>query len=313
LKNLKQPTFSLLFLLLGIFFYTDFYAQQESQYTQYIYNTMSINPAYTGGRGRLSMMALYRNQWVGLDGAPQTLNISGHSPLGSEARVGVGAEFSNDKIGPATTNIVAGNFSYVIPFGDKFHWSFGVKAGVTNLNLDPNKLNIYDQNNLDLKLNDQMMPMLGIGTYLYGRNWYLGISTPNLLETKHYDDVKISTAKEKMHYYLIAGYFIEFSEEFALKPSALLKAVQGAPLALDVSLNSIFYNRFSLGAAYRTSSAVSAMAGFQINDYLMIGYAYDYSISELAKYNDGSHEIFLRFEIGELKSTFYPRGSGPAF
>ena len=274
---------------------------------------MSINPAYTGGRGRLSMMALYRNQWVGLEGAPQTLNISGHSPLGSEARVGVGAEFSNDKIGPATTNVVAGNFSYVIPFANGFHWSFGVKAGVTNLDLDPNKLNIYDQNNLDLNVNDRMMPTLGIGTYFYGKKWYVGVSSPNLLETKHYDDVKVSTAKEKMHLYLISGFLIQISEEFALKPSTLIKAVQGSPLAADFSLNSIFYDRFSLGIAYRTSAAISAMTGFQINDYLMIGYAYDYTTSDLARYNNGSHEIFLRFELGENRSASYTRGSGPAF
>lgn len=305
-------TFLVIFFL-GILFCDEINAQQESQYTQYIYNTMTINPAFTGGRGRLSTMALYRNQWVGLEGAPQTLNIAAHSPLPSEQRVGLGVEFNHDKIGPATTNIVAGNFSYVIPISNEFQWSFGVKAGVTNLNLDPNKLNIYDENNLDLNINDRMMPIFGMGTYIYGKNWYLGLSTPNFLETKHYEDVKVSTAKEKMHLYLISGYLIEVHDDFALKPSILLKAVQGAPLSADISLNSIFYNRLMLGVAYRTSAAVSALAGFQISDFLTIGYAYDYTTSSLSRYNSGSHEIFLRFELPELRNDPYLRGSGPSF
>lgn len=310
-RKLHIVLFSL--LVSGIFFCVRVEAQQESQYTQYIYNTMSINPAYTGGRGRLSTMALYRSQWVGLDGAPQTLNISGHSPLPSEPRVGLGLEFTHDKIGPATTSLAAANFSYVFPISNEVQLAFGMKAGLSNLNLDLNKLNIYDQNNLDLTINDRMMPIFGFGTYIYGKNWYLGLSSPNFLETKHYEDVKVSTAKEKMHLYLIAGYLIEIQDEFALKPSVLVKAVQGSPLALDLSLNAIFYDRFSIGAAYRTSAAISAMAGFQINDFIMIGYAYDYSTSSLSRYNSGSHEIFLRFELAELRDAVFSRGSGPSF
>lgn len=307
-------TYHILLLLLGGLLCSErFYAQQESQYTQYTYNTMSINPAYAGGRGRLSVLALYRNQWVGIDGAPQTLNVSGHSPLGNDGRVGVGAEFTNDKIGPTSFNIAAGNFSYVIPFSDDFQFSFGVKAGVINLNLDADKLNVYDQVGLDLGITNQMMPIFGVGTYFYGKNWYVGVSTPNFLETKYFDEMKVSTAKQKMHLYLIAGYWLNISDEFALKPSALVKAVNGAPLALDISLNSIFYQRFNLGVAYRTSAAINVMAGFQVNDNFMIGYAYDYSTSELAKYNSGSHEIFLRFELAPIRYSSTRRGMGPSF
>lgn len=310
----KHTTYYFLLLLIGILLCSEsFYAQQESQYTQYTYNTMSINPAYTGGRGRLSVLALYRNQWVGIDGAPETLNISGHTPLGQTGRVGVGAEFTADKIGPTTSNIAAGNFSYVIPVSDEFQFSFGVKAGVIDFNLDPDKLNIYDQQGLDLGNTNRLMPILGIGSYFYGKSWYVGLSTPNFLETKYFDETKVSTAKQKMHLYLIAGYWINVSDEFALKPSALVKAVQGTPLALDISLNSIFYERFNLGVAYRTSAAINLMAGFQVSDNFMIGYAFDYSTSELAKYNNGSHEIFLRFELAPLRFRATRWGSGPSF
>lgn len=301
-------------LLLGTIFFSQFsFAQQESQYTQYIYNTMSINPAFTGARGRLSMIALYRNQWVGIEGAPQTLNISAHSPLGKEARVGVGAEFINDKTGPVNQHLIIGNFSYVIPFSNDFHFSFGIKTGLSNYNLDLEKLNIYDPQHVDLIKRDKMTPLVGAGVYFYGKQWYLGISSPNLLQTKHYDDMKVSTVKEKMHLYLIAGYKLEISDEFYLKPSSLIKAVSGAPLALDVSLNAVFLDKFILGAAYRNSAAVSAMTGFQINDFILVGYAYDYTTSELAKYNKGSHEVFVRFELAELRSASYTRGSGPSF
>ncbi|HLS30067.1 MAG TPA: type IX secretion system membrane protein PorP/SprF [Flavobacteriaceae bacterium] len=310
----KQNTYYFLLLLVGMLLCSEsFYAQQESQYTQYTYNTMSINPAYTGGRGRLSVLALYRNQWVGIDGAPETFNISGHTPLGQTGRVGVGAEFTADKIGPTTSNIAAGNFSYVIPFSAEFQFSFGIKAGVIDFNLDPDKLNIYDQHGLDLRNTNRMMPILGIGTYFYGKNWYVGVSTPNFLETKYFDETKVSTAKQKMHLYLITGYLLNISDEVALKPSALVKSVQGAPLALDISLNSIFYDRFNLGIAYRTSAAFNFMTGFQLNDHFMVGYAFDYSTSELAKYNSGSHEIFLRFELAPLRYRSIRRGTGPSF
>src|SRR5699024_2563150 len=159
------------------------------------------------------------------------------------------------------------------------------------------KLNIYDQQNLDLSLSNYTQPLVGLGVYFYGRQWFAGISTPNFLETKHYDDYKITTASEKTHIYILGGYSFILNPDVILKPIGMVKAAAGAPVSVDLSGNAIFYDRFTLGIGYRFDAAVSALAGFKINDQLLIGYAYDYSTGEIAHYNSGSHEVFLRFEV----------------
>ena len=287
------------FILLGGLFSSiqNLQAQQDSQYTQYMYNTVSVNPAYAGTRGSLSMLGVYRNQWVGLDGAPETLNFAVHSPIGVQG-VGVGLGFTSDKIGPSTESIITADFSYTINFSEVTKLSFGVKGGLSLLDLDPNKLLIYDPNDYDLTQKSYSSPIVGAGLYLHSEDWYLGFSSPNLLETEHYDDVQVSTATEKTHLYFIGGYVFSINSNFQLKPAVLAKGVVGAPLAVDVSANALLYNRITFGLAYRLDAAVSGMAGFQVNENIMIGYAYDYDTTDLGNYNSGSHEIFLRFELG---------------
>lgn len=282
-------------------------AQQDSQYTQYMYNTMSMNPGYTGSRGSLSMLALYRNQWVGLDGAPETLNFGMHSPIGVQG-VALGLGFTSDKIGPSTESIISADFSYTIDFARDVKLAFGIKGGYSLLDLDPNKLTIYNPNDYDLAQKSYGSPLVGAGFYLYSDKWYLGLSTPNFLETEHYDDVQVSTATEKTHIYLIGGYVFTLNSYLKLKPAFLTKAVVGAPVSVDLSANALIYDRVTFGVAYRWDAAVTGMAGFQVNDNIMIGYAYDYETTELSRYNSGSHEIFLRFELGtKLRAKVNPR------
>ncbi len=297
------------FMLLGCMFLAapDVQAQQDSQFTQYMYNTVSINPAYAGTRGSLSMLGDYRNQWIGLDGAPETLNFSVHSPIGVQG-VGLGLGFTSDKIGPSVESIVTADFSYTVNVSEGTQLSFGLKGGFSFLDIDPTKLVIYDPNDYDLSENNYRSPIIGAGLYLHSENWYLGLSSPNFLETDHYDDVQVSTATEKTHVYFIAGYVFTLNPNLKLKPTLLAKAVSGAPLAIDVSANALLYDRVTLGLAYRFDAAVSALAGFQVNDNIMIGYAYDYDTTPLGNYNDGSHEIFLRFELGtKLRAKVNPR------
>jgi type IX secretion system PorP/SprF family membrane protein len=272
-----------------------------------MYNTVSINPAYAGTRGSLSMLGDYRNQWIGLDGAPETLNFSVHSPIGVQG-VGLGLGFTSDKIGPSVESIVTADFSYTVNVSEGTQLSFGLKGGFSFLDIDPTKLVIYDPNDYDLSENNYRSPIIGAGLYLHSENWYLGLSSPNFLETDHYDDVQVSTATEKTHVYFIAGYVFTLNPNLKLKPTLLAKAVSGAPLAIDVSANALLYDRVTLGLAYRFDAAVSALAGFQVNDNIMIGYAYDYDTTPLGNYNDGSHEIFLRFELGtKLRAKVNPR------
>lgn len=297
-------SYILSFLFLGCFLFgsNKVFAQQEPQYTQYMFNTSSINPAYAGARGTLSMLGLYRNQWVGLDGAPKTLNFSAHTPVGYQG-VGLGLGFISEKIGASSENVITADFSYTIEFARDIKLAFGIKGGLSLLDIDPNKLTIYDPNDYDLAKKNYAAPMIGAGLYLYSDEWYVGLSTPNFLETEYYDDVKVSTATEKTHFYLMGGYVFDISNNLKLKPSAMIKGVVGAPLSFDISANALIYDRVDFGLAYRLDAAVSAMAGFHITDKIMVGYAYDYSTTELRNYNDGSHEIFLRFEIGQLYSS----------
>lgn len=281
------------------------FSQQDSQYTQYMYNTITINPAYAGSRGVLSLNGIYRAQWVGLEGAPETVNFSANTPIGIRG-VGVGLSFVSDKIGPSTESLIAGDFSYTIRTSERTKLSFGLKAGISLLDVDMDKLNSeYDPHLIDV---NQSSPIVGAGVYLHSDKWYVGLSTPNFLETDHYDDVAVSTASERAHFYLIGGYVFDLSSNLKFKPAVLAKAVSGAPVSLDVSANFLINNRFTLGGAYRFDAGISFLAGFQITNNLMLGYAYDYDTTELGNYNSGSHEVFLRFELGSnVKNNVNPR------
>lgn len=274
-------------------------AQQDSQYTQYMYNTANMNPAYAGSRGVLSVFGLHRTQWVGLDGAPTTNSFALHSPIGI-SKVGLGLSFINERIGPSDENSISADFSYTIRASETFKLAFGLKATANLLNIDYTKLDIYDPNDPRFQRNieDSFTPNIGAGAYLYSENTYVGLSIPNFLETKHYqDDGNYSVAKERMHFYLMGGHVFELSPTLKFKPSVLAKIVEGAPLQADISANFLFSEKLTLGAAYRWDAAVSVMAGFQISEGLFVGYAYDAETTKLATYNSGSHEIFLRFEL----------------
>ncbi|MFV1450313.1 type IX secretion system membrane protein PorP/SprF [Maribacter sp. HS] len=291
-------------------------AQQDAQYTQYMYNTVAVNPGYAGSRGVLSIAALHRSQWVGLDGAPTTQTLNVHSPISE--RVGLGLSIVNDEIGNGTNQDTYFDavFSYTIPTSENRKLSFGLKAGGHFLNIDFNKLRNYDpstaalgQTNIDKKFS----PNFGAGVYYHTEQFYAGLSIPNFLETEHFDSSGNSNsyiAQERMNLYLITGYVFEVNPDLKLKPALLFKAVEGAPLQADLSATVLLNDTFSLGAAYRWDAALSALVGFQLNEKLMFGLAYDREITELGStsFNDGSFEIFLRFEfLTNYKNILTPR------
>jgi len=274
------------------------YAQQDPQYTQYMYNTNNVNPAYAGSRETVSVFGMYRTQWIGMDGAPDTGVFAIHSPIGE--RVGLGLTFVNDRIGISDESTIAVDFSYTIPLSDMYKLGFGLKATAHLLNVDYSKLKLHDDGDVVLQnnINSKFSPNIGAGLYLYSDKFYVGFSVPNILETKHYNDNDIqSLANERMHGYLISGYVFDLTESIKFKPAVLAKAVEGAPLQTDITGNFLFNERFVLGVAWRWSEALSGLAGFQINENWFIGYAYDAETTKLANYNSGSHEIFLRYEF----------------
>ncbi|MHC0442503.1 PorP/SprF family type IX secretion system membrane protein [Flavobacterium sp. 3-210] len=276
-------------------------AQQESQYTQYMYNTMTFNPGYTGSREVLSAMGLYRTQWVGLDGAPKTMNFSVQSPVGIHS--GLGLNVVSDQIGPTKATGVTANYSYTILGSTDVKYSFGISAGLDNFTVDYGKINPENPDPYLTGIESKMSPNVGAGFYVHSYNWYVGLSAPRLLKTTFFDDAKATTYSSSSHFYLMGGYVFDLNPYLKFKPAAMIKAVLGAPLAVDLSANFLINDKFTLGAAYRWDAAVSGMAGFQITDGLNIGYAYDYDTTHIGNYNSGSHEIFLRFELfGNSKS-----------
>ncbi|GAA0871987.1 type IX secretion system membrane protein PorP/SprF [Gangjinia marincola] len=275
-------------------------AQQDAQYTQYMYNTMSFNPGYAGTRGVFSGLGLHRSQWVGLDGAPRTQTFSAHSPIGI-GKIGVGFNLTNDEIFITRETYFDAIFSYNINVTEETKLSFGVKAGAQLLDNDFNRLVLdekVDPSYLQ-QIDNRLLPQIGLGAYMYNNNYYVGLSAPNLLENDHFEDSDgvARIAKERVNFYLMGGYVFQVNDDLKLKPAVLSKIVSGAPLQLDLSLNALMYEKFTLGGAYRLSAAWSAMAGFQFSDAMMIGFAYDRETTELAQFNSGSFEVFLRFEL----------------
>ncbi|MDM1458393.1 type IX secretion system membrane protein PorP/SprF [Myroides odoratimimus] len=299
-QNIKKIGISL--LLIGCF--QTMQAQQDPQYTQYMYNTNMINPAYAGSRGTLNVFGMYRTQWVGLDGAPKTANVSVSTPLG-ESGLGLGVNFTNDRLGAMDENNISVDLAYAIDLNADYKLAFGLKGTANLLNVDYTKLNIHNptdpvsQENINNKFN----PNIGAGVYLYSDKAYVGLSVPNFLTTDRYDDNDITTMRQKMHFYLMGGYVFDLSQDILFKPAALVKAVSGAPLQVDLTANFLLYDKFTLGAAYRWDASVSALAGFQVNENLFVGYSYDFDTTTLRHYNSGSHEVFLRFELFNRRST----------
>lgn len=278
-------------------------AQQDPQYSQYMYNPLVINPAYAGNRGVTSIVGLHRSQWVGLEGAPRTQTLSIHAPI-QDTRVGLGLSVVNDAIGPTDETYVAADFSYTLPVSYNGNLSLGIKGGAHVLNVDFARLNARDFNDrlLENNIENRISPTVGVGAYYHTDKFYVGLSTPNLLQTEHFDESYSNStfvAEERIHYFAAAGYVFDVDENIMFKPATLIKVVSGAPLQVDLTANFLFYEKLTLGAAYRVSAALTGLVGFQLNDQMLIGFAYDRETTALGNsiYNDGSYELFLRFEL----------------
>ena len=282
-------------------------AQQDPQYTQYMYNTQVVNPAYAGNREVLSFGLLYRTQWVGLEGAPKTATLTADSPIGLSDNMGLGLTIVRDEIGPSVETNVTVDYSYSIHLSYKSKLSFGLKAGIDILDVDFSKLNIGDEGDIfESNIDNKVEPQIGAGVYYNTDRFYAGLSVPNFLTTEHFDQSDIedidggadaTTAAERLHYFFIAGYVFDLGENLKFKPATFIKAVSGSPLQADISANFLFSERFTVGVAYRWSAAISAMVGFQVSDQIFMGFGYDFETTDLQQYNDGSYEFMLRFDV----------------
>ncbi|MEP0462503.1 MAG: type IX secretion system membrane protein PorP/SprF [Flavobacteriaceae bacterium] len=272
-------------------------AQQDPQFTQYMYNTIGVNPAYAGSRGHLTALLMHRSQWVGVNGAPTTQVLAMDGPMGNN--LGLGLVLSHDALGPSSEVFVDANVSYTIKLDENNRkLSFGLKGGGRLFNVDFTKglsqnPDITFQNNIENKF----FPTIGAGVYYHSAKSYFGLSVPNFFSQDHYDGQELEIASERLHYFLIGGKIIDLTPDIKFKPAFFVKWVPGAPIIADISANAMLVETFTAGLSYRWDDSFSALLGLQISPDLSVGYSYDLTTTKLANYTSGTHEIFLRYEF----------------
>jgi len=278
-------------------------AQQDPQYTQYMYNQAVINPAYAGSKEALSIVSLYRNQWSGFDGAPKTLTLSGHSPIGEN--IGLGLSFISDEHGPVKENNIYADFSYTINVGEVSKLALGIKAGVTlhDIALSSGVTTAVAGDPLFANDVSKTNPNAGFGAFFYTDKYYVGLSMPNVLSSIHLDEDGRKYGSEVQHYFFTAGYVFQLTENTKLKPSFLVKSSFDAPVSFDVNANFLFYDKFEVGASYRSTDSFSGLVGFAFTDSIRLGYAYDHIMSDIQDAAASSHEVFLQFDLNFPKKV----------
>src|SRR5690606_22236330 len=276
-------------------------SQQDPLYTQYMYNMSVINPAYaTDNPGMLNLGGIYRSQWVGIDGAPSTASFFAHTP--ESERVELGLSIVHDEIGDwIKENNITADFAYVLPLDDNNNkLSFGIKAGLSTFNSDLSRVETNELNDPAFAQDlNEIFPVFGVGAFWFGEKYYVGLSAPNLFTAKHLENEQGLTAigEENIHYFLTGGYVFDLNQDFKLKPAFMVRGVEGAPLSADITANVLMYNRLEAGVGYRFGDSVTGLVNFAVTPGLRIGYAYDHTLSNLGRYNDGTHEFLLLFDL----------------
>ncbi|CAN5375835.1 type IX secretion system membrane protein PorP/SprF [soil metagenome] len=275
-------------------------SQQDPLYTQYMYNMSVLNPAYaTDNPGILNLGGIYRSQWVGIDGAPSTASFFAHTPVSQ--RVELGLSIVHDEIGDwIKENNITVDFAYVLPLDDNNNkLSFGIKGGITTFDGDLTRIETNELNDPAFQNLNELFPVFGVGAFFFGDKYYLGLSAPNLFTAKHLENQQglAALGEENIHYFLTGGYVFDLNQDFKLKPAFMALGVEGAPLSVDITANVLMYNRLEAGIGYRFGDSVTGLVNFAVTPGLRIGYAYDYTTSNLGRYNDGTHEFLLLFDL----------------
>lgn len=300
---LKRPVCAVLLLTLTTCLVSfNAVAQYEPQFTQYLNNEMFINPAYAGSRGYPSTSLLYRDQWVGIDGAPRTATFGIHAPFFYD-KMGLGLCVMNDRIGVTNQTAAFFNYAYHLPVSETGKFSLGLQAGIVNVKEKLLDVVTVDPNDPEFANNivNKTMPNFGFGAYYHTNMFYVGLSIPRFIENK-IDPYALKIVSNKLnmqnwHYYLYSAYVLPAGPSFMIKPSVIIKAVDGAPLEADLSLNVLFKQIFWIGCSYRTGDAIALLTQFQITKQIRFGYSYDYTLTKLSNYNNGSHEFTIGYDF----------------
>ncbi len=292
--------------------------QQDPLFTQYIQNPMAVNPAYSGSLQVMNATLISRLQWTGFDGAPRTNYLSVASPLADE-RISVGVNLVNDKVGPITQNGLFADAAYSLPIDKRTNVNFGLRAGGNFFSAGIGSLKLYNETQTDIafsqNINSTFLPNLGFGVYVNSEKWYVGASAPKLLTNEVQTsggEVTVQTANaftEARHFYFMGGGLFELNPSLTLKPSAAIRMVTGAPLAIDVTVQALISETFWVGAYHRLNDSFGGILQLQASEQLKIGYSYDHTISDLSGYVGGTHEILISFDLSfsgsKLRSPRY--------
>ncbi len=285
---------------------TETKAQQDPQYTQYMYNMSVVNPAYAGSKETVSGGMLYRQQWVGIEGAPTTGTFFMHSPVGRN--VGLGLSIISDKIGPVEENNFYADFSYTLNLGGEHKLAFGLKAGATMHKIDFNFVSttLPDQDSSDPFFSgnpNNTFLNIGSGVFYYTDKYYLAFSVPNMLKSKYLDYDGRQYGTDVLHYFLTGGYVFDINSNLKFKPFAMVKTSINAPVSFDLSTNFMLYDKFEIGATYRLEDSFGAMINVAVSPTLRIGYAYDRVVSDIGVISPSSHEVILLYDLNFPKKV----------
>jgi type IX secretion system PorP/SprF family membrane protein len=280
------------------------FSQQDPQYTQYMYNMSIVNPAYATSKDQiLNLGTLYRTQWVGAVGAPKTFTFFAHMPVSPKVQLGFSLISDDIGDGAKKENNFYGDFAYLLQFKNNHRLSLGLKAGFTSLESNFNGFRFETgDTSTDLAFNENVnifKPNVGMGAYYYTNKYYIGMSVPNLLASRHIEERSGIKAygSEYSHLFVTGGYVFTLNADFKIKPALMSKFVKGAPPSFDLTTNVLYANKFEVGVAYRYKDAVSGLVNVNVARNVKVGYAYDYTLSNLGQFNSGTHEIFILFDL----------------
>lgn len=279
-------------------------AQNQFNLSQYMLYHAFVNPAAIGAYEQFNGAVYHRSQWVGFNGAPTSQGFNANLPFKS-AKHTIGLAYLHDQIGANNNNEISLGYAFKARLTPKTSLLLGLMATANILKSNYTTLALNDAVDPSFNSNTTaVLPNFKYGMYLQNERYYVGIAIPNLMENKISGGKgEVSFNADNLHYYLQAGYLFRLGERSDLGLSTLVKQVSGSPLQADLNLQYIFNKKFGIGASYRTSNDLVGLVNFRVTPMFKLAYSYDYTLSALRRYNSGSHEIMLIFNLVNDKKT----------
>jgi type IX secretion system PorP/SprF family membrane protein len=288
-------------ILSGLLITNSLFSQQDPMFSQYMFNTMSVNPAYAGSSGCISTSLISRHQWLGLKGAPQTQTFVVHAPF--KKQIGAGVSIVRDQAGPLMNFSFQGNVSYYLKIDEDNLMYFGLMAGINSMNLNLTSIEGVNTDDISFQQNfNAVKPVFGFGLYYRNPSAYVGFSIPNLVETNYLGEN--AEWEHKRHFFAIAGYVMDLNDDFKLRPTATLRYTKNSPISAEITGSVIIKDLLWVGLLYRVGDAAGALFCLQVNRQIRVGYSYDYSLNILRGHQSGSHEIMVSYDFNNFPKRY---------